>query len=143
MLAFHRARLPEVVGRRCEHIVRENDRVQATVAALRDGDLEALRQLFAASHASMRDLFEISSLELDAMVEIAAKVPGVVASRMTGGGFGGCTVNLVHAGHEQALIDRVMAEYPARTGLVPRVFAAATVNGAGLFDPGLDSPGVS
>ncbi len=71
MLARNRGRLPEVVGRRCEHVVRENERVIATVDALREGDLEALGRLFAASHESLRDLFEVSSAELDAMVEIA------------------------------------------------------------------------
>ena len=134
MLARNRDRLPEVVGRRCEHIVRENERVMATVAALRDGDLEALRRLFAASHASLRDLFEVSSAELDTMVEIASAVPGVVASRMTGGGFGGCTVSLVERGAEEGLRDRVMKEYPKLTGLTARVFPVAAVDGAGPVD---------
>jgi galactokinase len=130
MLERNRSRLPELVGRRCEHIVREDARVMATVAALRDGDLDALGRLFAASHASLRDLFEVSSPELDAMVEIARAVPGVIASRMTGAGFGGCTVNLVRFGAEDALRERVLAEYPARTGLTGRVFVAAAVDGA-------------
>jgi galactokinase len=131
MLARNRDRLPEVVGRRCEHIVAEDARVIATVVALRDGDFEALGRLFAASHASMRDLFEISSPELDAMVEIAVTVPGVIASRMTGGGFGGCTVSLVTHGTEPALREAVMREYKARTGLTPEVYAVAAVDGAG------------
>lgn len=136
MLERNRARLPEVVARRCEHVVREDARVMATVEALRDGDLEALGRLFAASHASLRDLYEVSSPELDAMVEIARAVPGVVASRMTGAGFGGCTVNLVRHGAEEAVRDRVMAEYPGRTGLTPRVFVASAVDGAGPVSPG-------
>ncbi|HEX7611681.1 MAG TPA: galactokinase, partial [Candidatus Limnocylindrales bacterium] len=82
MLQRNRDRLPEVVARRCEHVVREDVRVMDTVAALRDGDLDALGRLFAASHASLRDLYEVSSAELDAMVDIAVAVPGVVASRM-------------------------------------------------------------
>jgi len=131
MLARNLARLPEVVGRRCEHIVRENERVMATVAALREGDFEALRRLFAASHASLRDLFEVSSPELDAMVEIATAVSGVVASRMTGAGFGGCTVSLVEHGAEEALRDAVLAQYQKRTGLEPRVYVVAAVDGAG------------
>ena len=131
MLARNRDRLPEVVARRCEHVVQEDGRVMATVAALRDGDLDALGRLFAASHASLRDLYEVSSAELDTMVEIAVSVPGVVASRMTGAGFGGCTVNLVKLGAEVALQDAVMAQYEKRTGLTPRVFIVATVDGAG------------
>jgi galactokinase len=136
MLVRNRDRLPEVVGRRCEHIVKEDARVIETVTALRDGNLDELGRLFAASHASMRDLFEISSRELDAMVDIALSVPGVVAARMTGGGFGGCTVNLVTAGTGAAerLEERVMAEYPARTGLTPRVFTASAVDGAGFLE---------
>jgi galactokinase len=131
MLARNRDRLPEVVARRCEHVVKEDGRVMATVVALRDGDLDALGRLFAASHASLRDLYEVSSAELDAMVEIANEVPGVVASRMTGAGFGGCTVNLVRPGAEEALQDAVMANYGKRTGLTPRVFIVAAVEGAG------------
>jgi galactokinase len=131
MLDRNRDRLPEVVARRCEHIVLEDARVMDTVAALRDGDLAALGRLFAASHASLRDLYEVSSPELDAMVDIAVAVPGVVASRMTGAGFGGCTVNLVERGAEGALRDAVLAKYQNRTGLKPRVYIVAAVDGAG------------
>jgi len=81
----------------------------------------------------MRDLFEISSPELDAMVEIAVTVPGVVASRMTGGGFGGCTVNLVKPGAEAALHETVMREYPLRTGLSGSVYEVAAVDGTSEF----------
>jgi galactokinase len=131
MLERNRSRLPEVVARRCEHVVREDARVMETVAALRDGDLAALGRLFAASHASLRDLYEVSSPELDAMVDIAVAVPGVVASRMTGAGFGGCTVNLVEHGAEEALRDTVLVKYQNRTGLKPRVYIVAAVDGAG------------
>ena len=103
----------------------------ATVAALRDGDLDSLGRLFAASHASLRDLYEVSSAELDAMVDIAVSVPGVVGSRMTGAGFGGCTVSLVKHGAEEALREAVLAQYQKRTGLEPRVYIVAAVDGAG------------
>jgi galactokinase len=131
MLERNLDRLPEEVGRRCQHIVHENERVMETVAALRNSDLAALGRLFAASHASLRDLLEVSCPELDVMVEIASAVPGVVASRMTGGGFGGCTVSLVTHGAEEALRETVMRDYTARTGLVPKVYAVAAVDGAG------------
>jgi galactokinase len=133
MLERNRDRLPEVVARRCEHIVEENERVIATVAALAAGDRDALGRLFAASHASLRDLFEVSSAELDAMVEIAVSVRGVVASRMTGAGFGGCTVSLVEPGAVDALRAAVMERYPALTGLTPRVYAVNSVDGAGVI----------
>ena len=121
----------EVVSRRCRHIVSENVRVTDTLAALAAGDLAAVGRLFAASHASLRDDFEVSSPELDALVEIASAVPGVVAARMTGGGFGGCTINLVERAAVPALRDAVLTRYPARTGLTPRVFAVDPVGGAG------------
>ncbi len=91
----------------------------------------ALGHLFAAGHASLRDLFEVSSPELDALVEIAVGVPGVVAARMTGGGFGGCTVNLVHPEAVDALEAAVLAEYPPRTGLTPQVLRVVAAAGAG------------
>ncbi len=131
MLERYRHLLPDVVARRCEHVVHENDRVLAAVAALEAGDLEAVRRLFAESHESLRDLFEVSSAELDVMVEISGQVPGVVASRMTGAGFGGCTISLVRPGAEEALRDRVMDLYPRRTGLDPRVYVVQAVDGAG------------
>ncbi len=121
----------EIVLRRCRHVVTENARVEATLAALAVGDLAAVGRLFAASHASLRDDFEVVSTELDALVEIATAVPGVVAARMTGAGFGGCTINLVERGAVEALRGAVLTEYPARTGLAPRVYAVEPVAGAG------------
>jgi galactokinase len=131
MLDCHRGILPERVWRRCAHVVAEDARVHMTVAALQAGDLAAVRRLFAASHASLRDLYEVSSPELDALVEIANGVPGVFAARMTGAGFGGCTVNLVQVDAVEALRAAVMREYPARTGLVPQVYVLRAVDGAG------------
>jgi galactokinase len=123
--------LDAVLRRRATHIVTENARVADTVVALQADDRAALGRLFAAGHASLRDDFEISSHELDAMVEIAGSVPGVVAARMTGGGFGGCTVNLVEAGRAEALRTAVLADYPARTGLRPMVLPVKATAGAG------------
>jgi galactokinase len=130
MLARHAGRLDPVALRRAEHIVDENDRVLATEAALQTGDLDTVGHLFAASHASLRDLFEVSSPELDAMVEIAVGVPGVVASRMTGAGFGGCTITLARAEAVAQLRTRILRDYPARTGRMPRVWVVAAVDGA-------------
>ena len=80
----------------------------------------------------MRDLFEVSSPELDALVEIAETVPGVVAARMTGGGFGGCTVNLVRPDAIESFTSgRVLEQYPARTGLEPMVIPVAAAEGVG------------
>jgi galactokinase len=124
-------RLDPVAYRRATHVVTENARVEATVEALAAGDIAAVGRLFAASHASLRDLFEVSSPELDAMVEIATEVPGVVAARMTGAGFGGCTINLVRPHAVDALRAAVDAEYPRRTGLTPMVLPVHAADGAG------------
>ncbi len=131
MLERHADRIDPVAARRAEHVVDENARVIATEAALGAGDLDEIGRLFAASHASLRDLFEVSSPELDALVEIAAEVPGVVASRMTGAGFGGCTVSLARPDSVDALRTQILNEYPSRTGRTPRVWQVWAADGAG------------
>jgi galactokinase len=133
MLARHADRLEPALRRRARHIVHENDRVLRTVAALEAGDVATVGAMFAASHASLRDDFEVSSPELDAMVEIAAGTPGVVAARMTGAGFGGCTVNLVRRDAVDAVRAAVERDYPARTGRTPRVHVVEAAAGAGLL----------
>jgi galactokinase len=130
MLEAARPGLDPLVAARAEHIVHENARVLDAVAALEAGDVDTVGRLFLASHASMRDLFGISSPELDALVEIARGVDGVVGARLTGAGFGGCTINIVRRSAVPALREAVLREYPARTGLVPRVFEVAASPGA-------------
>ena len=131
MLERHASALDEVALRRAIHVVEENARVLATEAALVSGDLGSLGRLFAASHASLRDAFEVSSPELDTMVDIAVDVPGVVASRMTGAGFGGCTVSLVMPAAVDELRERITRVYPERTGRTPQVWVVQAANGAG------------
>jgi galactokinase len=120
--------------RRCRHVLTENVRVGATLAALDSGDLAAVGALFTASHASLRDDYEVSSPKLDALVEIASAVRGVTAARITGAGFGGCTINLVEREAVESLRVAVLQQYPARTGLTPRVLAVDAVAGAGALD---------
>jgi galactokinase len=112
-------------------VVEENARVGATVAALAARDLPAIGRLFAQSHESLRALFEVSSPALDAMVEIARAVDGVVAARMTGAGFGGCTINLVRPDAVDVLRTAVEQEYPSRTRLTPKVLPVGAAAGAG------------
>ena len=131
MLERHADRLDEVAFRRARHVVAENERVVSVEAALASGDLETVGRLFAASHASLRDDFEVSSPELDALVEIAGTVPGVAASRMTGAGFGGCTVSLVRPDAVESLRARILADYPSRTARTPRVWEVRAAAGAG------------
>ncbi|MBC7223735.1 MAG: galactokinase, partial [Anaerolineae bacterium] len=122
--------LPEVVYRRCAHVVRENARVLAAVEALRGGDLEAMGRLMDASHASLRDLYEVSCPELDLMVELARGLPGCFGARLTGAGFGGCTVSLVAAERAEAFARDLAAAYTARTGRAAAAFAARPAGGA-------------
>jgi galactokinase len=130
MLEAARPQMDAIVAARAEHVIFENERVLAAIAAFEAGDLAAVGRLFYESHASMRDLFGISSPELDALVEIARSTSGVIGSRLTGAGFGGCTISLVRREAVPALRDAVLREYPARTGLAPRVFEVAASAGA-------------
>ncbi len=130
MLATAGDTLDPVVARRAEHIVAENQRVLDAIAAFEAGDLGEVGRLFYASHASLRDLYEVSSPELDALVEIARATPGVIGARLTGAGFGGCTINLVRRDAVTTLRDAVVRDYPPRTGLTPRVFAVEASAGA-------------
>ncbi|WP_058303508.1 galactokinase [Gorillibacterium timonense] len=105
----------ETVKKRARHVIEENDRVLASVKALKESDLEAFGKLMIASHNSLRDQYEVTCKELDVMVEEALKVPGVLGSRMTGAGFGGCTVSLVKNEAVDAFIASVGKAYAERT----------------------------
>jgi galactokinase len=116
MLENVRPRLKEVDYRRALHVLQENPRPQAMSAALRTGDLAEAGRVMHDSHASLRDLYEVSTSELDALVEAAASAPGCYGVRLTGAGFGGCAVAIVEAGTEHELISTVLEQYRARTG---------------------------
>src|SRR5215218_3137930 len=133
MLEQARDRLDAVPFARASHVVAENARVLETIDAFQAGDLERVGRLFAESHDSLRDLNEVSSRELDALVEIARATPGVVGARLTGAGFGGCTINLVRRGAVGAVREAVLRDYPARTSLTARVFVVEPSRGADVF----------
>jgi galactokinase len=134
LLEAARDRLDEVAFRRARHVVTEIARVRAVVDALDTLDLDTIGRMFAASHASLRDDFEVGAPELDVLVEIARVTPGVIASRQTGAGFGGCTVSLVRPAAVTGFRERIMAEYPARTGREPTTWEVAPSDGAALLD---------
>ena len=140
-LEANRDVLPDRVYRRCRHVVTENGRTLSAADALRDGDLARFGVLMGASHASLRDDYEVVTRELDVMVEAAMEVEGTIGARMTGGGFGGCTVNLVRADAAADFVARVREKYAARTGRTPDIYACVASDGVGPAAPAIDSRG--
>jgi galactokinase len=124
--------LPDVVRRRARHVVTENARVLASVDALKAGDLTTFGRLMNESHVSLRDDYEVSVPQLDVMVTAALALPGVLGSRMTGAGFGGCTVSLVLDDAVARFNDEVPEVYRRLTGIEPRVYACRVVDGASV-----------
>ncbi len=130
-LQAHREALPALIFRRARHVVSENLRVIEAVAALERKDFTEAGRLMNLSHESLREDYNVTCPELDLMVELSRKTPGVYGARMTGGGFGGCTVSLVQAGADDAFADRVGPAYREATGLTPMIFSCYPGAGAG------------
>jgi galactokinase len=112
-------------------VVTENERVSAAANALKMHDMKSFGRLMYDSHRSLRDDYDVSCRELDLMVDIAQKIPGVYGARMTGGGFGGCTVNLVEAEAVDQFIAIVKQEYERATAGTPEVHVCVAAQGAG------------
>jgi len=125
-----KARLPDMVYRRCRHVISENDRVLQTVERLKSGNILEISRLMRDSHESLRSDFEVSCTELDILVEIASSKAGVYGARMTGGGFGGCTINLVEASMADAFVQQVREEYQQNTGLLSKIHIYDASQGA-------------
>ncbi len=134
-LLASKAVLDSVVFRRCHHIITENARVEAMSLALAAQDLDAAGELMNQSHQSLRDDFEVSCSELDLMVQLARQIDGVYGARMTGGGFGGCTVNLVDPAAVDQFRVEVAARYSAATGHWPEIYVCDPADGAGRILP--------
>ncbi len=130
-LERHADLLTPLVHRRCRHIVTENARTVRAADALEAGDLALVGRLMNESHVSMRDDFEISCREVDIMVELNAAVEGVYGARMTGGGFGGCTISLVDADAVEDFTHRVADGYRAATTVEPQIFSCSPGAGVG------------
>ena len=105
------------VLKRCRHVITENLRTVAAADALARHDMEELGRLMAEAHASYRDDFEGSVKEADLLVELANKLPGLIGARLTGGGFGGCTVNLVERNHAASFASKLREEYRSESGI--------------------------
>ncbi|MGB2755218.1 MAG: galactokinase [Phycisphaerae bacterium] len=128
----HQESLPEVIRRRCRHVITENARVLESAEALKAGDLARFGELLNASHDSLRDDYEVSRSELDLLVEIARGIEGVLGSRLTGAGFGGCTVTLARPEAVEPLRAAVLEHYPRQTGLAPRIWVSEAAAGAAV-----------
>lgn len=142
--------LPALTQKRCRYVIEENARVLSAVSALKDGisqhrdseiaptsavpqeSLAQFGKLMKASHAGLRDDYEVSCKELDLLTDIAGSTAGVIGTRMTGAGFGGCTVSIVHHNALEILRTRVMAEYPQQTGIEPEMYLCNVSGGANV-----------
>ena len=126
----HEAKLSDPVRKRCRHVVTENARTLAAVLALSDDNLVEFGRLMVESHRSLKDDYEVTCPELDLCVEVATAMPGVYGARMTGGGFGGCTVNLVAREAVGAVSDTLEREMSRAFGKTPELFASRASQGA-------------
>ena len=129
-LEQHKADIPETIYKRCLHVVSENQRVLEGAQYLTDGDVGRFGALMQQSHVSLRDLYEVSCRELDVMAEIAQSLKGYCGGRMTGGGFGGCTVNIVRAPDAESFAAQISERYQAAIGIKPDVYVCSAANGA-------------
>jgi len=121
--------LPDTIFKRCRHVVSENARVLAATVALELRDSSTFGKLMDESHRSLRDDYEVSSAELDLFVELAHECSGVYGARMTGGGFGGCTVNLVDEGNVEEFRNSVASGYANATGVEPETYVCSPGQG--------------
>jgi galactokinase len=123
--------LPPIVAKRARHVVTEDDRVERFMAASAQGDLAAMGRLMVESHASLQNDYEVSCAELDFLVERAVKIDGVYGSRMTGGGFGGCTVTMLRPDAADRFRKEIARAYEERFQIAPRIYECRPSAGAG------------
>jgi galactokinase len=134
VLRSHAAQLDPVIYRRCRHIASENERVNAAAAALCRADLTEFGRLMRESHESLRDDYEVSCDELDLMVRIAEQIDGVYGARMTGGGFGGCTVNVVRTDAVARFRSLIAQRYAQASGHAPEIYVCEAADGAARIE---------
>ena len=130
MLHEHSKDLSPVILKRCTHVILENQRTVEAARSLTDRDLARMKELMAESHASMRDLYEISCQEVDILVDSAQDLPGFCGGRMTGGGFGGCTINLVRTGNASDFAAQIADRYQRATNIKPQIYICSAEDGA-------------
>ena len=126
----YQEQLPETIARRARHVILENDRVQASKKAIEAGDYITFGQLMIESHQSLKVDYEVSCEELDLLVDLALKQEGVLGARMTGAGFGGCTVNLLKREKVNIFKKTIQKEYKRITGIIPDIYITIPADGA-------------
>jgi galactokinase len=129
----HSDALSPNVRKRARHVVEEIERTKNAVKFLEEGNIQAFGSQMNACHASLRDLYEVSCPELDIMVSIAQSLDGCVGARLTGAGFGGCTVNLVTSDLAEQFEKHLRKKYLDETGLTPEIYRCKASDGAGLI----------
>lgn len=129
-LENHKHALSSTVYRRCRHVITENHRVLAATTALQSEDIERFGHLLYRSHASLRDDYEVSCRELDLLVDLASSRRGVYGARMTGGGFGGCTVNVVRSDCAETVRSEITAMYAEAMSITPETYLCEPAQGA-------------
>lgn len=130
----HKDKLPEVVRKRAQHVIYENERVLASREVLGSGNFEKFGKMMDASHDSARDLYEVSCAELEAMVEVSRSAPGALCGRLAGAGFGGCTVSLVNDNFVEQFLESVKEGYEKKTGLKPSLYVCTAEDGASVIE---------
>jgi len=125
-----RGTMDNLLWRRAHHVVSENERTLEAVTVLQNGDLERFGELMNQSHESLREDYEVSCIELDVLVQLARRQPGVLGARMTGGGFGGCTVNLVRDDAAESFAQAVAKGYENAMGLRTEIYVCQASDGA-------------
>jgi galactokinase len=133
LLAEHRVEMDPVIFQRCEYVVQENQRVQTACEALKKNDFRTFGQKMYESHAGLSRGYQVSSPDLDLLVEVASSVPGVLGARMMGAGFGGCTINLVEQSGVQELVATVQERSIQRSGKPTNVYVTKIESGTGLL----------
>ena len=126
-------KLPEEIEKRARHVVEEIERSKQAPALLEAGDIKSLGKLMNECHVSLRDLYEVSCPELNVMASIAQSIPGCYGARLTGAGFGGCTVNLVKRDIADEFAQTLSRGYAAETGIQPEIYITHASNGAELL----------
>ncbi|MDZ7694050.1 MAG: hypothetical protein U5K69_23510 [Balneolaceae bacterium] len=130
LLDDNRSEMDEIIYKRCKFVLQENERVQKACKDLQNGDIASFGRRMYASHAGLRDMYQVSCAELDILVDAASKIDGVLGSRMMGGGFGGCTINLVKEAAVQNFVDQIIEIYLEKTTKTVDIYKTKISGGA-------------